>query len=89
MDDLENAHGSWPLQNIQLANSLKMREYDYHFRFGVATHDPAQVAIDLPESLAWLWRGYDPNKTSEEFRMDAAEKDKPYYRVTISNRDAW
>lgn len=88
-DDLENAHGSWPLQNIELANSLKMREYDFHFRFGTATHDPAQAAIDLPESLAWLWRGYDPNKTSEEFTMDPAEKEKPYYRVTISNRDAW
>jgi len=88
-DDLENAHGSWPLQNIQLANSLKMREYDFHFRFGLATHDSAQAAIDLPESLAWLWRGYDPSKTSEEFQMDPAEKDKPYYRVTISNRDSW
>ena len=88
-DDLENAHGSWPLQNIQLANSLKMREYDFHFRFGIATHDPAQAAIDLPESLAWLWRGYDPTKTSEEFAMDPSEKDKPYYRVSISNRDAW
>ncbi len=88
-DDLENNHGSWPLQNIQLANSLKMREYDFHFRFGVATHDPAQVAIDLPESMAWLWRGYDPAKTSQEFTMDPAEKDKPYFRVTITNRDAW
>lgn len=88
-DDLENNHGSWPLQNIQLANSLKMREYDFHFRFGTATHDSAQAAIDLPESLAWLWRGYDPNKTSEEFIMDPAEKDKPYYRVSISNRDSW
>ncbi len=88
-DDLENNHGSWPLQNIQLANSLKMREYDFHFRFGVATHDPAQAAIDLPESLMWLWRGYDPRKTSGEFTLDPAEKDKPYYRVTISNRDAW
>ena len=88
-DDLENTHGSWPLQNIQLANSLKMREYDFHFRFGQATHDSAQAAIDLPESLAWLWRGYDPAKTSEEFKMDPSEKEKPYYRVTISNRDAW
>ncbi len=88
-DDLENNHGSWPLQNIQLANSLKMRAYDYHFRFGVATHDSAQAGIDLPESLAWLWRGYDPAKTSEEFTIDPAEKDKPFYRVTISNRDAW
>lgn len=88
-DDLENTHGSWPLQNIQLANSLKMREYDFHFRFGLATHDGAQAAIDLPESLTWLWRGYDPSKTSEEFTIDPAEKDKPYYRVTVANRDAW
>ncbi len=88
-DDLENNHGSWPLQNIQLANSLKMREYDYHFRFGFATHDSAQAAIDLPESLTWLWRGYDPAKTSEDFKMDPSEKDKPYYRVTIANRDSW
>jgi enterochelin esterase-like enzyme len=88
-DDLENNFGSWPLQNIQLANSLKMREYDFHFRFGLATHDSAQAGIDLPESLAWLWRGYDPAKTSEEFTIDPTEKDKPYYRVTISNRDSW
>lgn len=88
-DDLENAHGSWPLQSIQLANSLKMRGYDYHFRFGHATHNSSQAALDLPESLSWLWRGYDPAKTSETFEMDPAEKDKPYYRVTITNRDAW
>ncbi len=88
-DDLENDHGSWPLQNIQLANSLKMKSYDYHFRFGHASHNSSQAALDLPESLAWLWRGYDQNKTSEEFTIDPAEKDKPYYRVTISNRDAW
>lgn len=88
-DDLENDHGSWPLQNIQLANSLKMKEYDYHFRFGQATHNSAQASLDLPESLTWLWRGYDPSKTSEEFTMDPSERGKPPYRVTISNRDAW
>lgn len=88
-DDIENAFGSWPLQNIELANSLKMREYDYHFRFGLATHDSAQFALDLPESLTWLWRDYDPEKTSADFTMDPAEKDKPLYRVTITNRDSW
>jgi enterochelin esterase family protein len=66
-----------------------MAGYDYHFRFGMATHDGAQVGIDLPESLTWLWRGYDPSKTSEEFTMDPTENDKPYYRVTITNRDSW
>lgn len=88
-DDLENNHGSWPMQNIQMANSLKFRQYDFHFRFGTAAHGGAQGALDLPESLAWLWRDYDPNKTTDEFRMDPAERDKPFFRVTISNRDAW
>ena len=50
-NDLENNHGSWPLQNIQLANSLKMKEYDFHFRFGSAAHNGSQAALDLPESL--------------------------------------
>ena len=88
-DDLENDHGSWPLQNIQMANSLKMKGYDYHFRFAEATHNSSQEAVDLPESLAWLWRGYDPAKTSEEFQQDPAEKSKPMYRVRLLNRDAW
>jgi enterochelin esterase family protein len=88
-DDLENNFGSWPMQNIQMANSLKLREYDFHFRFGTAAHGGAQVALDLPESLTWLWRDYDLKKTSQDFTMDPAEKEKPYFRVTIANRDAW
>jgi enterochelin esterase-like enzyme len=88
-DDLENNHGSWPMQNIQMANSLKFMEYDFHFRFGTAAHGGSQGALDLPESLAWLWRDYDPKKTSQEFRMDAAEKEKPFFRVMTLNRDAW
>ena len=88
-DDLENNHGSWPMQNIQMANSLKFREYDFHFRFGTAAHGGAQAALDLPESLTWLWRDYDAKKTSQDFTMDTAETDKPYFRVTTLNRDAW
>jgi enterochelin esterase family protein len=88
-DDLENDHGSWPMQNIQMANSLKLKDYDFHFRFGTAAHGGAQAALDLPESLAWLWRDYDPKKTAQEFRIDPAEKEKPLFRVTISNRDPW
>jgi enterochelin esterase-like enzyme len=89
VDDLENEHGSWPLQNIQLANSLKRQGYDFHFRLGTATHNSAQAALDLPESLAWLWRGYDPSKTEQVFEQDPGEKDKPFYRVKLLNRDAW
>jgi enterochelin esterase family protein len=88
-DDLENNHGSWPMQNIEMANSLKLIGYDFHFRFGTAAHGGAQAALDLPESLTWLWRDYDPKKTRQEFAMDPAEKEKPFFRVTIANRDAW
>jgi len=88
-DDLENEHGSWPMQNIEMANSLKLREYDFHFRFGTAAHGGAQAGLDLPESLTWLWRDYDPQKTEQEFHMDPSEKEKPFFRVAIANRDAW
>jgi len=88
-DDLENNHGSWPMQAIQMANSLKFREYDFHFRFGTAAHGGAQAALDLPESLMWLWRDYDSKKTSQDFTMDPAETDKPFFRVNTLNRDAW
>ena len=87
--DLENDHGSWPMQNIQMANSLKLKEYDFHFRFGTAAHGGAQAGLDLPESLARLWRDYDAKKTAQAFRIELAEKEKPLFRVTISNRDTW
>jgi enterochelin esterase family protein len=84
--DLENEHGSWPLQNIQMANSLKMREYDFHLSFGNGTHNGAHGNAETPTALAWLWRDYDPAKTEQVYTMEAAEKDKPYFRVTIHNR---
>src|SRR5262245_42469616 len=37
-EDQETNPGSWPLQNIQLANSLKMKGYDFHFSLGGGTH---------------------------------------------------
>ena len=88
-DDLENNHGSWPMQNIQMANSLKLMDYDFHFRFGTAAHGGAQVALDLPESLAWLWRDYDPKQTAQQYTMEPVEKAKPLFRVSITSRDPW
>lgn len=88
-DDIENNTGSWPLNNIELANALKLRGYDFHFRFGAGSHAIAQGAMDLPESLAWLWRDYDPAKTEQVYEMEEAERAKPLFRVQISNRDAW
>jgi enterochelin esterase-like enzyme len=86
-DDLENEHGSWPLQNIQMANSLKMAGYDYHFSWSTGSHNSAHGAAEAPLSLAWLWRDYDPAKTEQTFQQEEAERSKPYYRVMIYNRD--
>jgi len=88
-DDQEANSGSWPLNNIQLANSLKLKGYDFHFRFGVSMHAIAQGAMDLPESLPWLWRDYDPAKTQQTYQMEESERARPLFRVSITNRDAW
>jgi enterochelin esterase-like enzyme len=85
-EDLENTHGSWPLQNLQMANSLKMMDYDFHLSFGNGTHNAAQGNAELPEALTWLWRGYDPARTSQTFEMEPAEKSRPPFRVRIYNR---
>jgi enterochelin esterase family protein len=84
--DHEIRPGSWPLQNIQLANSLKMREYDFHFSFGNSQHNTEHGDSELPRAMEWLWRGYDPGVKGGEFVMDPAEKEKPIFRVAIVNR---
>ena len=43
-EDLENDHGSWPLQNIQMANSLKMKDYDFHLQLGQRYAQPQRRA---------------------------------------------
>ena len=88
-DDQETNAGSWPLNNILLANGLKLKGYDFHFRFGEGMHAIAQGALDLPESLTWLWRDYDSGRSEQTYEMDEAERAKPPYRVKIVNRDAW
>ena len=86
LEDLENDHGSWPLQNIQMANSLKLKGYDFRFMFGNGTHTRLGGQAEAPAELEWIWRGYDPAKTEEIFTPDPAEKDRPFYRVTSLNR---
>lgn len=86
-EDLDLRYGNWPLANLRMANALKAREYDFHFSFGKGTHNSAHGAAEFPEEMIWLWRDYDPSKTAQAFEMDPAEKSKPPFRVSITNRD--
>ncbi len=86
-EDLENNHGSWPYQNLQMANSLKMRENDFKLSFGIGTHNGGHGNAEAPAALAWLWRDYDAAKTEQVYTMDPAEKAKPFYRVKALNRE--
>ncbi|MCA9041852.1 MAG: esterase family protein [Planctomycetaceae bacterium] len=58
-NDLDNAHGNWPLANQQMAAALKYAEYDYKFVYGVGGHNHKHGGAILPESLIWLWRDYE------------------------------
>jgi enterochelin esterase family protein len=55
-NDLDNEHGSWPLANQTLANSLRYAGYDYTFLYGQGFHSLAHGAATLPDALRWLWR---------------------------------
>jgi enterochelin esterase family protein len=87
-EDLDLRYGNWPLANLRMANALKAREYDFHFSFGKGTHNSAHGAAEFPAEMIWLWRDYDPAKTSQTFEMDPAEKFRPVFRVTVINREA-
>jgi enterochelin esterase family protein len=88
-NDQENPrYGSWPTANIRMANALKLSGYDFHFSFGVGPHSAKEGGVEFPEEMSWLWRNYDPAKTTETFAQDPAEKDRPPFRVSITNRDA-
>jgi enterochelin esterase family protein len=54
-NDLDNAHGNWPLANQQMAAALKFAKYDYRFVYGEGRHSGVHGGAILPESLEWLW----------------------------------
>jgi len=86
-EDQDVQFGSWPFANLYMANSLKFKGYDYHFSYSVHTHDQAAGNAALPESLPWLWRDYDPAKTSQDYVQDPEEASKPLWRAVVLNRN--
>ena len=55
-NDLDNAHGSWPIANQDMAAALKFAGYDYKFEYGDGAHSTIHGGAILPDSLRWLWR---------------------------------
>src|SRR6201996_2594966 len=87
-EDMENdRYGSWPLANIRMANALKLKSYDFHFSFGQGTHNSGHGAAEFPAEMLWLWRDYDPAKTSQTYTIDPEEKAKLLFRVSITSRE--
>jgi enterochelin esterase family protein len=66
-NDIEDDKGGLQLGTIDLANALKLKGNDFHLRLSDARHSSMQAALGLPESLAWLWRDYDPDRTEHVF----------------------
>ncbi len=88
-NDMENErYGSWPLANIRMSNALHLKGYDMHFSFAHGTHNAGHGAAEFPAEMTWLWRNYNPARTSETFTEDPAEAAQPPFRVTITNRSA-
>ena len=59
-NDLDNAHGNWPLANQEMQKALAYAGYDHTFVYGNGFHSPAHGRAILPDSLRWLWRDYKP-----------------------------
>ena len=61
-NDLDNRHGNWPLGNQQMAKALAFQDYDYKFVYGTGAHNGNHGGAIFPDSLRWLWRGWDQEK---------------------------
>ncbi len=49
---------NWSEENKALAAALKTKGYHYRFMFGEDVHGGMHGAVDFPDALRWLWRGY-------------------------------
>ena len=56
--DLDNRHGHWWLSNLQMEKALAFAGYDHKLVGGIGGHNGKHGGAILPESLEWLWRGW-------------------------------
>jgi enterochelin esterase family protein len=56
--DLDNRHGHWWLSNLEMEKALAFAGYDHKLVGGIGGHNGKHGGAILPESLEWLWRGW-------------------------------
>ncbi|MGV3484510.1 MAG: alpha/beta hydrolase [Planctomycetaceae bacterium] len=61
-NDLDNQFGNWPLANQTLANSLEFAKYEVKFVYGDGEHNGLHGGTIFPDSLRWLWSGWEEQK---------------------------
>lgn len=54
-NDLDTRYGNWALGNKQMASALKLKGYDYKFKFGSEGHNFMHGVELLESSLLWLF----------------------------------
>ncbi|MCC9606727.1 esterase family protein [Blastopirellula sp. JC732] len=67
-NDVDNEHGNWWLSNLQMEKALAYKKYDYKFVGGTGEHSGVHGGAILPESLRWLWRGWQEEKVVSRFQ---------------------
>ena len=85
-EDQEAGSGSWPLQNIQLANSLKLKGYDFHFSFGGDTTTPRSRSRSCRSASRGCGATTIRRRPNRRSSRAPRRKSKPPFRVRIYNR---
>jgi hypothetical protein len=67
---------------------MPMSEDKRVYRYRSILNSMSHGAAEFPKEMVWLWRDYDASKTSYTYEMEPAEKSKPLFRVSITNREA-
>lgn len=72
--DIDNAFGSWPIANQQMASSLKYMGYDSRFDWAEGyMHNADYGSSRFPDAMKWLWRNEASKPaidTSDDLRGD-------------------
>ena len=63
-NDLDNQYGNWWLSNLQMKAALKFAKYEHRFEAGEGGHNGKHGGAILPDSLRWLWRGWENSGTA-------------------------